>query len=76
MKRIVKTYNDKNKAPWAYMKEWEVLAPYPKWMLDKVGITQQSNRRAGIHLETPVKERLVTIVASPTIADIDKPQGV
>lgn len=77
VRRAVKAYNDEHKTPWAYMKEWEVLATYPKWMLDTIGITEQANRRAGIHLATPLKERLARIAeTSLTVANTDKPQGV
>ena len=77
MQRAVDLYNVENKAPWSLMEEYTILEKYPKWMLDKVGATEQSDRRAGISQQTPVGDRVARLAEeSPTVANTDKPQGV
>ena len=54
-----------------------MLAPYPKWMLDRVNDKEQADRRAGVAHETPVSVRLGRVrEAAPTCANTDKPIGV
>ena len=60
-----------------YMLEYKVFAPYPKWMLDRVGDKEQVDGRAGVAHETPVSVRLGRVTeAAPTCANTDKPIGV
>lgn len=77
MRRALDRYNEENTAPFSLMEEYEVLAKYPKWMLDTIGDKEQADRRAGIAQETPVAERVRRMAqASPTVANTDKPEGV
>ena len=77
MKKAVRMYNAENKAPWSLMDEYDILKKYPKWMLDTIGATEQSNHRAGISQQIPMADRVARLATeSPTVANTNKPQGV
>lgn len=77
MQRAIDLYNNENRAPWSLMDEYDILKKYPKWMLDTIGDTEQSDRRAGISQQTPLAERVARHAEeSPTVANTNKPQGV
>ena len=51
--RALELYETQNGHVFAYKAEYDVLAPYPKWMLDRVNDKEQADRRAGVAHETP-----------------------
>ena len=77
LERAIDAYNAEHEIRWSLHEEYEILSKHPQWLLDQIGASLAADRRAGIDVLSPLRERLDRVADTvPTVTNTARPVGV